>query len=458
MAGGSSGMTTAERPEKRFSRTGWMRTWSAPSPFRITQGNGGTMISRVRTLLLLALFVLLASVPARAGDYSVNDFEGQWSWRMLHTKQIQSAINACSESGGGTVTVPDGFWFTGTLFLKDGVTLHLEEDAMLVAVPHPSLFPAIQTRTKAGSNKISNRALIYAEGRRNIGVTGSGTLQQTGLIDPLVFDRHERPHIIKFADCENVRVAGITLKGAATWTQLYLKCRDVELADLTVYSIYGSGSDDMDIDSCSDVVVSNCDIDSYNDALAIKSTSPTKAQNIRVRGCELRSGKRGLKIGTESVGGFENISIRDCVVEKGRRTLVNPFPRTMRAAMFISTVDGGDIRDLTVSGVRIADAQVPLFLTASKRSRKVEPGQIVNLNIKDIRSDYEFAQPAIISAFEADGIRGFRLSEFLPGAAGPRVVKTDFPQKAMIGKPKFDMYGFDFQPGLIVHNTGLDLR
>lgn len=416
------------------------------------------MISRARTPLLLVVFVLLACAPARAGDYSVSDFEGQWSWSELHTKQLQSAIDACSESGGGTVTVPDGFWFTGTLFLKDGVTLHLNEGATLVAVPHPSLFPVIETRTRAGSNKISNRALIYAEGRRDIGITGRGTLQQTGLIDPLVFDRHERPHIIKFADCENVRVAGVTLKGAATWTQLYLKCRGVELADLTVYSIYGSGSDGLDLDSCSDVVVSNCDIDSYNDALAIKSTSPTKAENIRVRNCELRSGKRGVKIGTESVGGFANISIRDCLVEKGRRTIVNPFPRTMRAAMFISTVDGGDIRNLTVSGMAIADAQVPLFLTASRRSREVRPGSIVNLSIENVRSDYEFEHPAIISAFEDDGIREFRLSEFLPDATGPRVLKTEFAREAMIGKPKFDMYGFDFQPGLIVHNTGLDLR
>ena len=50
----------------------------------------------------------------------------------LNTIAIQRAIDARSAQGGGTLTFPAGRYLTGTVELKDNVTLQLEESAVLL--------------------------------------------------------------------------------------------------------------------------------------------------------------------------------------------------------------------------------------------------------------------------------------------------------------------------------------
>ena len=42
------------------------------------------------------------------------------------TTAIQAAIDEAANQGGGQVLIPPGNWFTGTLWLKDHINLHLE--------------------------------------------------------------------------------------------------------------------------------------------------------------------------------------------------------------------------------------------------------------------------------------------------------------------------------------------
>ena len=51
--------------------------------------------------------------------------------QTINTKIIQSAIDECTQNGGGTVVVPKGVFKTGSLFLKPGVNLELQEGAVL---------------------------------------------------------------------------------------------------------------------------------------------------------------------------------------------------------------------------------------------------------------------------------------------------------------------------------------
>ena len=44
---------------------------------------------------------------------------------------IQQAVDDCNRAGGGTVVVPSGDYLTGTIRLKDHVTLQLEAGATL---------------------------------------------------------------------------------------------------------------------------------------------------------------------------------------------------------------------------------------------------------------------------------------------------------------------------------------
>ena len=49
----------------------------------------------------------------------------------LNTKAIQSVIDECAQNGGGTILIPKGVFKSGSLFLKSGVNMELQEGAVL---------------------------------------------------------------------------------------------------------------------------------------------------------------------------------------------------------------------------------------------------------------------------------------------------------------------------------------
>ena len=53
------------------------------------------------------------------------------------TQQIQSAVDACFLAGGGEVVVPTGDYEVSSIRLRDGVTLHLMENARLLGSLDP---------------------------------------------------------------------------------------------------------------------------------------------------------------------------------------------------------------------------------------------------------------------------------------------------------------------------------
>ena len=50
----------------------------------------------------------------------------------VQTQEIQSAIDALSAAGGGTLTLQPGVYHTGALHLKSGVELHLASAGTVV--------------------------------------------------------------------------------------------------------------------------------------------------------------------------------------------------------------------------------------------------------------------------------------------------------------------------------------
>lgn len=65
-----------------------------------------------------------------SGIYHIRDFGAMA--QELCTTYIQSAIDTCAASGGGTVVVSDGTYVTGTIFMKSNVHLRIEGGARLL--------------------------------------------------------------------------------------------------------------------------------------------------------------------------------------------------------------------------------------------------------------------------------------------------------------------------------------
>ena len=87
-------------------------------------------------------------------------------------KAIQKAIDQCSKKGGGRVVVPAGCKFlTGAITLKNGVNLHVEEEAVLEFAFLPELYPIVETSWE-GLECFNLSPCIYAFGAKDIAVTG----------------------------------------------------------------------------------------------------------------------------------------------------------------------------------------------------------------------------------------------------------------------------------------------
>lgn len=65
--------------------------------------------------------------------FSILDYGAQSGTDELQTEAIQTCIDACFLAGGGVVEIPQGDYRTGGLRLRSGVTLHLLENAHLLA-------------------------------------------------------------------------------------------------------------------------------------------------------------------------------------------------------------------------------------------------------------------------------------------------------------------------------------
>ena len=113
---------------------------------------------------LSVLFFLIASL-SHGNEMNVLDFGAVTDGKTLTTKAIQDAIDQCALTGGGTVTLPAGTYLTTTVFLKDGVNLHIQKGATLLG---------------STDRKAFTGAVVFADHIQNAAITGLN-YQRTGV-------------------------------------------------------------------------------------------------------------------------------------------------------------------------------------------------------------------------------------------------------------------------------------
>jgi polygalacturonase len=91
--------------------------------------------------------------------------------KTINTAAVHETIQACAQSGGGTVYVPAGEFRTGTVVLVSNIHLLLDAGAVLKGSDQ------ISDYVSEGSNRFG---LILAKNAENIAITGQGTLDGNG--------------------------------------------------------------------------------------------------------------------------------------------------------------------------------------------------------------------------------------------------------------------------------------
>lgn len=310
--------------------------------------------------------------------------------RTVNTAAIQAAIDKCSANRkGGTVLIDGGIYVSGTLELKSGVTLHIEEGSILRGSPDTSDFPPFRANIPSFRGK-EDFQFIYACGAKNIGITGGGIIDGYSLYEGYPWkgrnNEHERARLIRMFGCENVNVKHITLIRSANWTQYYESCRNMNFEQIIVRCYTGTNNQDgIDLSGCSDVVVKDFLGVCGDDVICLKALSMTPAKNIYVENVRSRYANCNIvKIGTETHGDISNVHVRD-------------VEGWTRYSIAVEAVDGSNIDGVIYEDVRLHGCASPFVVRLGSRGRTFEGGpdpaplgSIKNVTFRNIRNDDVF--------------------------------------------------------------------
>ncbi len=340
-----------------------------------------------RKRCLSRMFIVLCSVglihsTAAANPnavHSVKDFGAVGDGVAKDTEAIQSAVDATSNAGGGTVYLPPGVYLSGTIFMKNNVVFHLEAGATLLGSTDLADYPSIMPEFRSYTENYVHQSLLHAENVENITITGRGTIDGQGEepeFDASSLPHHgyrKRPYIIRFVSCKNITVEKIFLRNSPMWMQLYLACDDVVIHGIRVDSMVNANNDGINIDCCRNVRISDCYIHSGDDAIVLKSTGDRTCENVTVTNCVVSTLCNGIKLGTETVGGFRNISVSNCTVRKPGPEEDWDRERRGLSAIALMIVDGGIMERVSVSNITARGMRSAIFIRLGNRARPVLP-------------------------------------------------------------------------------------
>ena len=97
---------------------------------------------------------------------NVRDFGAIGDGEVMDTDAIQRSIDGVFREGGGVVYFPPGDYLTGTVELRDNVTLYLEAGATIWG--------------SKSRKDYTQGCLIYAEGAANAAIRGRGAIDGNG--------------------------------------------------------------------------------------------------------------------------------------------------------------------------------------------------------------------------------------------------------------------------------------
>ena len=341
------------------------------------------------------LILLAAGVCAQAAIYDVRQYGAKGDGHTKDTAAIQKAIQTCAKAGGGTVLVPPGRYFIGTIHLRSNVRLDIEAGATLLGSTEPEDYPLVASPWKDGQEIAS---LIRAEKAENIAITGRGTIDGQGEAwwkrqrllkpksktpPPAVEDArkeiakiaHGRPHLIKLVNCKHILLEGLTLLNSPSWTVNPVFSEFITVRGLTLVNPPDSpNTDGINPESCRNVHISDCNIDVGDDCVTIKSGTDEigrrvgrVCENITVTNCTMVHGHGGVVIGSEMSGGAKNVTVSNCV-----------FQHTLRGIRIKSQRGrGGVVEGVTASNIVMEDVQTPISISMYYSGGKDEAPQPV---------------------------------------------------------------------------------
>jgi polygalacturonase len=342
---------------------------------------------KFRITVLSLYFAMLFSAARAVGPspfYNIVNYGAVGNGTILCTEAIQKAVDACAEAGGGTVYIPAGKYLSGAIFLKSNVTLQIERGATLLASMGFEHFPPFKPGWRVLSEDTHRSSLITGVDLENIAITGGGKLDGRGepWWEALFKDKNAkegqpkiltygRPRVVSLYRCRNVRIEGVTIVNSPSWTVHPVGCDNVVVDGISIVNPADSpNTDGIDPESCRNVRISNCFIDTGDDCITLKSgkdedgrlkARPT--ENVTITNCVMYRGHGAVVIGSEMSGCVRNV-VAGNIVCAG----------TDRAVRIKSTRGrGGIVENIRFNNFVVENVKEPIYITSFYTKTKPEP-------------------------------------------------------------------------------------
>lgn len=350
-------------------------------------------------------------------EFIVTDFGAKSDSTFDSKAAIQTAIDLISKIGGGTVKIPKGIYTcNGSLFLKDNVNLHLNENAIVRFSTNPNDYLPVVLSRWEGIECYNYSSLIYASDKKNIAITGKGIFDGCASADnwwpwkgkskygfkegmPSQLDSLNRPQLLRFnnsqvstekrifgdghylrpnflqlINCENILIEGVTFKDSPMWFLHPVLSENITVRGITVVG-KGPNNDGLDPESCKNVLIEDCFFNTGDDCIAIKSGRNSDgrrinipSENFVIRNCKMIDGHGGVVIGSEISGGCKNVYVENCVMDS---------PNLDRAIRIkTNTIRGGIVENIFVRKISVGEVKEAIL----KINLKYEPKEIGDRN------------------------------------------------------------------------------
>ena len=301
----------------------------------------------------------IVSAYGQEGVFNVRQFGATGTKTENAQSCIQSAIDSCARSGGGMVYLPPGEYSSGTLHLRSHVRFHIEAGATLYSIKLKEAF--------------DKDALLYGEDLENITIEGRGTIDGQGAYEWRLNDIQDdfiRPNqemmealgkplmrsfpkkdqfgkLILLLRCKDVRITGVSLVRSPSWTIHPYGCERLVIDGVYIRSSLAEGvwADGIDPDGCKDVRISNCTIETGDDAIVFYSMNwfgpALPCENITVTNCRLSSASSAIKFCDGNMNCVRNVTIDNCTITNSNRGIA------------FMVFDGGYVSDIVLSNLTI---------------------------------------------------------------------------------------------------------
>lgn len=354
--------------------------------------------------------------------YNILDYGAISDGMTVNTASIQRAIDECAVTGG-RVLVPAGRFVTGSLELKSNMDFHLEKGAVLLASENLSDYNELDAYPQNWGCKKEGwdgKHLIRCVEQENVSITGMGIIDGAGqfFFDERAYTRpgygwrhglaqqkpcfEARPgQMIVFCECHNVKVYDVHLRNSCSWTLYLHGCEWVQVNGITVKNEeFHQNTDGIDVDACRYVTISDCIIDTGDDAIAIRCSGLQRlrgnhdvCEHVTVNNCVLSSLSSCFRIGV-GTGTIRHINVSNVTIKtSGVAITFNPEWGTSSTPTYnvrfnnITATDTGEFLGLASNNTRVSEISISNVYTECDSAvviKSTSEENVYNVSLKDI--------------------------------------------------------------------------